>query len=107
MKTKVEKKVNRRVRQFNRELQRDVFGGRFEVRQLQKARVDGLSWFLYELIDHKQPEGNTIVNGWVNEFDFMRRIWTEMNDFIVYSNFWSIYYDKPDTYNKEHDKFLK
>ena len=107
MKTKAEKMVNRRVRQFNRELQRDVFGGRFEVRQFQKARVDGLSWFLYELIDHEQPERNTIVNGWVNEFDFMRRIWTEMNDFIVYSNFWSIYYNKPDTYNKEHDKFLK
>ena len=47
MKTNAEKMVNRKVRQFNRELQRDVFGGRFEVRQLQKARVEGLSWFLY------------------------------------------------------------
>ena len=87
MKTRAEKMVNRKVRQFNRELQRDVFGSRFEVRQLQKARVDGMSWFLYELTDHKQPERNTIIHGWLNEFDFMRRIWTEMNDFIVYSNF--------------------
>ena len=103
MKTKAEKMVNRRVKAFNRELKRDVFG---EVRQLQKARVDGLSWFLYELIDHEQPERNTIVHGWLNEYDFQRRIWEEMNNFIVYSNFWSIYHNKPDTYNKENDKYL-
>ena len=106
MKTKAEKMVNRRVRAFNRELRRDVFGDRFQVYQYQKARSDGMSWFLYELRDKEQPERNCIVHGWLNEFDFQRRIWEEMNDFIIYSNFWSKYHNKPESYNKENDKYL-
>ena len=107
MKTKAEKMVNRRVRTFNRELRRDVFGDRFQVYQYQKARSDGMSWLLYELRDKEQPERNYLIPGWLNEFDFQRRIWEEMINFIVYSNFWSIYHNKPETYNKENDKYLR
>lgn len=106
MKTAAEKKVNKEIKKFNRELERDVFDGRFEVRQYQKARVDGMSYFLYQLIDNKEPDRNYIIPGWLNEFDFKRRIWEEMNNFIVLSDFWSIYHNKPDTYDKENDKYV-
>lgn len=107
MKTSAEKKVNKLMRKFNRQLRQDVFGDRFSVHQYQKARNEGLSYFLYELIDKAQPERNHLIPGWLNEFDCQRRVWEEMNDFIVRSNFWSIYHNKPETYNKELDKYLK
>lgn len=106
MKTNEERMVNRVVRQFNRELQDDVFGDRFQVYQYQKARYNGMSWFLYELRDKAQPQRNYIIPGWFNEFDFKRRIYEAMNDFIVHSDFWSKYHNKPETYDKKNDKYL-
>ena len=46
-KTRTDRKVNRKVKQFNKELREDVFKGRFEVRQLEKTRVDGMQYYLY------------------------------------------------------------
>lgn len=107
MKTVAERKVNREVRHFNKVLEKDVFGKRFTVHQVRKSRSEGMTWFLYELIDNEQPERNYLIPGWLNEFDYMRRIWEEMNNFIVYSNFWSIYHNKPESYKKENDKYLR
>lgn len=94
MKTKTDKKVNRWIRQFNRELRQDVFKNRFEVRQYQKVRHDGESYYLYQLIDNLQPERNYIIYEWIRGGSIlsMRRIWEEMNNFIIYSNFWELYW---------------
>lgn len=91
MKTKDERKVNREIRKFNRTLNADVFKDRFWVRQYQKARVENISYFLFELIDKEQPERNTIVPTWCTIYDYQRKIYEAMNDFIIKSNFWSKY----------------
>lgn len=86
------KKVNRNVRKLNRQLRADVFGDRFEARQIKKERAGGIEYFMYELIDHEQPERNVIVP-WESAFAIYRlnAIWIPMNDFIVKSDFWSKY----------------
>lgn len=101
------KYVNRQIRKFNRELVQDVFADRFWIRQYQKARVDGMDYFLYELRDRVQPERNYVIPYWVNVYDASRKVFREMNDFIIFSNFWSIYYNQPDRYNIDNDSYLK
>ena len=59
-KTKIDKKVNKKVRNFNKSLKEDVFNGRFWVRQYQKTKYDGLHYYLYELIDNLEPERNRV-----------------------------------------------
>lgn len=96
MKSKTDKKVNKKVRNFNRELKADLFKDRFEVRQYQKARVDGLNYYLYQLIDNLEPERNRVIREWLwgdSKF-FMNKIWEEMNDFIIKSDFWELYRKK-------------
>lgn len=95
-KTKTDKKVNRKVREFNRELRNDVFKDRFWVRQYQKAQVDGLSYYLYELVDNEQPERNRVIRSWILGISpfFMSEIWEGMNDFIIKSDFWEQYWRK-------------
>ena len=46
-KSKVDKKINRKVREFNKELKRDIFNDRFELRQYQKAKLDDMHYYLY------------------------------------------------------------
>ena len=46
-KTKTDKKVNRKVKEFNKALKKDVFKDRFWVRQYQKTKCDGLNYYLY------------------------------------------------------------
>ena len=89
-KTKTDRKVNKRIREFNRELKEDVFKGRFWVRQYQKARVDGMSYYLYELIDNEQPSRNKVIFDWIRGESpfFFSTIWEGMNDFIIKSDFW-------------------
>lgn len=89
-KNKVDKKINKKVRDFNRELKKDVYNGRFWVRQYQKTRYDGSMYYLYELIDETQPERNQIIRQWIrgNSVFFMSEIWEGMNDFIIKSDFW-------------------
>jgi hypothetical protein len=105
-KSKAEKKVNRIARKLNKELSKDVFGNRFWVRQYQKAKHYDMSWFLYELIDNEQPGRNYLIPGWLNEFDAKRRIYAEMNEFIVQSNFWSQYHGN-DSYDSKNDKYFQ
>ena len=93
MKNKVDKKVNKKVREFNKELKEDVFNGRFWVRQYQKTKYEGNNYYLYELRDRLQPERNKVIYEWLRgeSLFFMNNIWEEMNDFIIKSNFWELY----------------
>lgn len=95
VKTLEAKKVNRYVRKLNRQLRNDVFGDRFEARQIKKGFGDGIEYFMYMLIDHEQPERNEIVP-WETAFAICNfsRIHIAMNKFIVDSDFWKKYYEK-------------
>ena len=92
-KTKTDKKVNKKVREFNKSLKEDVFENRFWVRQYQKALLDGVSYYLYELIDELGSNRNRIIREWIRgESDFfMHKIFEEMNDFIIKSDFWELW----------------
>ena len=95
-KTKTDKRVNRCIKQLNKQLREDVFGDRFYARQYQKAYVDGLSYYLYELIDREQPERNRLIRHWLwsGEIIHSKKVHLEMNDFIVTSNFWEKYWEQ-------------
>lgn len=90
MKTNIDKKVNKTVKKINNQLKVDVFGNRFWIRQYRKSRVDGISYYLYELCDRKQPSRNKIIPGWLDEFEILifHKLDTEINEFIVSSDFW-------------------
>lgn len=95
VKTKEAKQVNRCVKKLNRQLRNDVFGDRFEARQIQKSFGDGIEYFMYMLVDHEQPERNEIVP-WESAFAICNfsHIHIAMNKFIVESDFWKKYYEK-------------
>lgn len=94
-KTKDDRRVNRCIRQFNKQLREDVFGDRFFARQYQKAHVDGLSYYLYELIDRECPERNRVIEWlWSGEITNSHKVHIEMNDFIITSDFWKKYWEK-------------
>ena len=44
--SKVHKRINKKVREFNKELKEDIFNGRFELRQYQKAKLDDMHYYL-------------------------------------------------------------
>ena len=92
MKNIDDRRVNKNVRKLNKELQKDVFGDRFEARQYKKSRKKGISYYMYLLIDNKHPERNMIVP-WESAFSIYQfnHIWLAMNDFIISSDFWQTY----------------
>lgn len=92
MNKKICRKVNRRVRQLNKQLAEDVFGNRFWVRQVQKQYKNDIHYFQYELRDRLQPERNKLLY-WLSEFSLVtfNDLWLEMNDFIITSDFWETY----------------
>lgn len=87
MKTKADRKVNRIIKKLNKQVREDVFGNRFYAHQLQKARLDGVSYYLYEFVDSENKDA-TLVK-WFNEFEMVRfyEPWRLMNDLIVESDF--------------------
>ena len=91
-KTKDDRLVNRNVKKLNMQLAQDVFGNRFYARQIRKSKGDGVMYYMYELCDREQPNRNRIVP-WETAFaiDILNKIWTEMNEFIVTSDFWEKY----------------
>lgn len=92
MKTKADKKVNKIAKQLNKSIAADVFGNRFWARQVKKERIDGISFYLYELVDRLQPERNRVVY-WESEFALIKfhHLDIAMNNFIIESDFWSKY----------------
>ena len=93
-KNKTDKKVNKLVKNFNKKLKEDLFKDRFWVRQYQKARIDGLDYYLYELKDRLEPERDRVIRKWLygKSYFFMDEIWEGMNDFIIKSDFWDLYW---------------
>ena len=93
MKSKDDRKVNRIAKKLNRQLAADVFGDRFTVHQLRKTKESyyGIAHYLYELRDKQDPSRNKLV-GWVNSYSASRELFLEMNDFIIKSNFWELYW---------------
>lgn len=98
MKTKNDKKVNKIVKQLNKDLKEDVFKDRFWYRQYQKARVDGLDYYLYELKDRVDPSRDKVLYHWYSAFEVIgfHKLVMEMNDFIINSNFWELYWKEKD-----------
>ena len=91
-KTKDDRLVNRNVKKLNRQLAQDVFGDRFYARQIRKSKGDGVMYYMYELCDREQPNRNRIVpRETAFAIDILNKIWTEMNEFIVTSDFWEKY----------------
>jgi len=92
-KTKSEKKVNKIVKAINRSLEKDVFKNRFWIRQVKKARADGISFFIFEMKDREDPSRDKIMHGWIDEFEatMFRQLDIEINNFIVTSDFWTKY----------------
>jgi len=92
-KTKMDKKVNAVARKLNKQLAADVFGTRFQIKQIQKARsYSGWEYYLYELVDVDQPERNKIIP-WQSGFSIINfsPLHMEMNNFIIQSDFWKKY----------------
>lgn len=87
MKTKIDKRVNKIIKKLNKQIREDVFGNRFYAHQLQKARLNGVSYYLYEFIDNENKDA-TLVQ-WFNEFEIVQfyKPWRIMNDLIVESDF--------------------
>lgn len=107
-KSKTDKKVNRLVRNINKQLKADVFRDRFWVRQMQKAKVDGMEYYLYEMKDRLEPNRDSIIaEGWIwgGSHFFVSSIYEAMNDFIVKSDFWSKY--NGSYYDKENDDYAQ
>lgn len=107
-KTKVDRKINKIVRIINRNLKEDVFGDRFWIRQVKKQKSDGMQYYLYEMIDRKHPERNSLVShGWLwgESFFLSADFYEAINDFIVRSSFWAEYYDDPSRYDYNLDDY--
>ena len=85
-KSKVEKRINNKIKSLNKNLRNDIFKDRFWVRQFKKSKIDGVDYFMFELIDELQPKRNYIIPKW---YSFsVADVFIEMNNFIVSSDFW-------------------
>ena len=113
-KTNVDKRMNRIVKKINKDLREDLFGDRFWIRQVKKVRSQedkSMQYYLYEMIDRKQPERNSYIDWiWGESHFVVSDLFTAINDFIVRSDFWKDYfkddtrYDiKLDTYRAEYN----
>lgn len=110
-KSKEERRINRIVRKINKQLQEDVFKDRFWIRQVRKQKdEDGFTYYLYEMIDRQEPDRNSIIpQGWLwggSQF-IASDLYEAINDFIVKSSFWSIYFNDPERYNSEIDIYRR
>ena len=94
-KTLEAKKVNRIIKKINRDLQKDVYGDRFYCWQIQKSFGDGIEYFRFKLTDKEQPERDYITY-WFDTFEICKsnKMFWEINDFIIKSDFWSKYNNK-------------
>lgn len=87
-----DKKVNRNVKKLNKQIREDVFGSRFEARQIKKSKNDGIHYYQYMLIDNEQPERNEILKWYsASEIYLFNKLFIDMNNFIITSDFWSKY----------------
>ena len=92
-KTKTDKRINRIVKYINKDLEKDVFGNRFWLKQIRKTREYDIEYYLYELKDRVDPSRDRIIPCWLSGFEIstFRKLDIEMNNFIISSNFWEVY----------------
>lgn len=103
-KRKMIRKVKRTVRHFNRGLRKDIFGDRFSV-VIKDTSVrcwsDHSGWFASFLLEFRDAENP--ARNYVYWFDYHNIIYSglfcggrymdsDMNDFIVNSDFWEKYH---------------
>lgn len=105
-KSKDDKNVNKIVKHINRDIKNDVFGSRFEIRQYQKTKENGVGYYIYSLLDNKNPKRNYIIPKWLTVWDVRRVIYEELNDFIIHSDFWALEKGQPDLYDVSKDFYL-
>lgn len=79
-----QRRLNSDIRRFNKSLANDSFLGLKRFKVAQKARYEGYDGYtriyLIELIDTKTNESKEIH---VNDYDYQRKIFWGMNDFII------------------------
>jgi hypothetical protein len=104
-KTKVDKKMNRIVKSINKDLEQDVFKNRFWIRQVKKDRDEvGSQYYLYEMKDRLEPERDSYMSWLWGGSTFVKADFFEaINDFIIKSDFWSIYWKDESRYNRKLD----
>ena len=100
----LKRKVRRAIRILNKHLREDIFGNRFSL-EIETADIrpwdDNSGWnahFLIKFKDAAHPERN--YSYWFSPhfiiysglFAGGRHVDTEMNDFIINSDFWKEYY---------------
>ena len=98
-KSKEARAINQIVRKINKQIAADVFGNRFYIRQVMKARgTDSCEYFLYELIDREDGSRNRLFKRWICGYTDKRlmnsEVAIEMNNFIIESDFWTKYRSK-------------
>ena len=94
-KTLEAKKVNRIIKKINRSLQEDVFKDRFYIYQIQKSFGNRIEYFRFKLTDKEQPERD-YTTYWFDTFEIckLNKMFWEINDFIIKSDFWNKYNNK-------------
>lgn len=82
MANKAQRKVNRWVRRQNKFLAEDAFLGlnRFKMKQVNRYHRDYETIYEFLILDLKTNEMKTV---WVDNYNFVRKLFWEMNDFIV------------------------
>ena len=92
MKTLDDIRVNRTAKKLNRQLEKDVFGDRFYVRQVKKSRKEYATYYMYEFID-REDHSRTLTSHWMTAFEIYKfnQLSITMNSFIVKSDFWQKY----------------
>lgn len=96
---------NRYIRNFNRDLQEDIFKGRFYIKMLSREvrNFDDNSgfyfWYHLQVIDRENPEATKDL--WLDRyeiydgpFDGLRGLYKAVNETIVESDFWQKYREK-------------
>jgi len=88
MASKIQRKVNRAVRSFNKILETDWFlQNRFRVRQIKTAREDDVQYFMFEITDSITENSST--THWYNQYEFQSpkylpfHLYGQFNDFIM------------------------
>lgn len=95
MKTNADKRVNRAIKKLNRQLKKDVFGDRFELKMISKNGSPwcrSYHWYKIILKDNKKPERNEPICLSETEILVGSALYREINDFIIYSDFWPEYW---------------
>lgn len=83
MATKIQRKINRFVKKFNKSLAQDAFLGlnRFTINHICKDRLSGYdTMYKYEILDKK---ANKVEYVWVSNYDYENILFWRVNNFII------------------------